>query len=129
MAAGSRRTLCTCAKTDGSAACKVADNVATALAGGTTMLPCKPPATGTNAIDAGPCGVATVEPLATGGSAGVGDAVTTAGGMAGGMADVPPPPPHPTAHAASATKAAEYFAVRHEPMSCNSGAYNARLVS
>ena len=112
IVAGRRRTLCTCGKTAGNVACNVAASVATAFAGGAMMLPLKPPVTGGNAIDAGPCGVATVEPLATGGNVGVGDAVTTAGGVAD-----EPPPPHPTAHAASASIAAEYFAVRHEPMS------------
>ncbi|MEA2784891.1 MAG: hypothetical protein QOF71_995 [Candidatus Eremiobacteraeota bacterium] len=75
IVAGSRRTLCTCGNADGSAACNVAASVATVLAAGTVMLPCKPPVTGANEIAAGPCGVAVVELLTTGGSvgAGVGD--------------------------------------------------------
>ena len=104
----------------------MADNVATAFAGGTMMLPCTPPATGANAIDAGPCGVATVELLATGGNVGegAGDGVATDEGIA----DDPPPPPHPTALAANASNANEYFAVRHKPMSYGSGTYDTRLV-
>ncbi|HEV2737263.1 MAG TPA: hypothetical protein VGU66_01680 [Candidatus Elarobacter sp.] len=125
IVAGDRRTLCTCGKTAGSVACNVADSVATVFAGGAVMLPLKPPVTGANEIDAGPCGDAAIDPLAAGGNVGVGDGITTDGGIA----DEPPPPPHPTALAAKAISAADNFAVRHEPMSCGSGVNTARLVS
>lgn len=122
-----RRTLCTCGKTGGSVACNVADSVAMVLAGGTAMLPRRPPLIGGNEIDAAFCGVAMVEPFAAGGNVGDGDGVTVA--TDGIVADVPPPPPHPTANAASVMNAAKRVAVRHKPMSCGSGMHSARLVS
>ena len=126
IADGRRRTLCTCGNAAGSAACNVAESVVTVLAGGTVMLPCKPPMTGANEIAAGPCGVAVVELVTTGGSVGEGDGVGAT--TDGGIDDEPPPPPHPTAVAANASNATECFIERHKPMSFGSGMHNARLV-
>ena len=128
IADGRRRTLCTCGNAAGSAACNVAESVVTVLAGGTVMLPCKPPMTGANEIAAGPCGVAVVELVTTGGSAGEGVGDGDGAAIDDGIDDEPPPPPHPTAVAANASNATEYFTERHKLMSFGSGMHNARLV-
>jgi hypothetical protein len=105
----------------------VADNVATVLAAGAVTLPCKPPLIGENEIAAGPCGVATVEPLDTGGNPADGDVGDVA--TVDGSADDPPPPPHPTTQDAKASSAAEYFAVPPTFMVSTSGVHQSRLVS